>query len=103
MTPHPQQTMMKGVTNPEPPPCPYCREPLYSGPYLCGWCGRDPSAPRRPCRRCGRVTPAAEPTCWNCETVFKSDMRWKVPLIVAIVLLSFVLSFVVAIIKALLG
>jgi predicted amidophosphoribosyltransferase len=95
--------MMKGGTDPEPPPCPYCREPLYSGPYICGRCGRDPSAPRRPCRMCGRVTPTSERACLSCGAVFKSDMRWKVPLIVALFLLSFVLSIAVALIKVLLG
>jgi hypothetical protein len=44
-----------------------------------------------------------ERNCWNCGAVFKSDMRWKVPLIVAFFLLSFVLSIVVALVKVLLG
>ena len=88
---------MKGP-DPEPPPCPYCRAQLDSGPYICGRCGRDPSAPRRPCRRCGRVTPTAEGACWNCGAAFKSDMRWKVPLIVSLFLLSFVLSVLVALV-----
>ena len=94
---------MKGRTDPEPPPCPYCRELLYSGPYICGRCGRNPSAPRRPCPKCGRVTPTAERNCWNCGAAFKSDMRWKVPLIVALFLLSFVLSVAVVLVKALFG
>ena len=101
MTPHPLQTMMKGP-GPEPPPCPYCRAPLSSVSYICGRCGRDPSAPRRPCPKCGRVTPTAERACWNCGAVFKSDMRWKVPLIVALFLLSFVLSVALALVKVLL-
>jgi predicted nucleic acid-binding Zn ribbon protein len=94
--------MMKGP-DPEPPPCPYCRAPLDSGPYICGRCGRDPSAPRRPCPKCGRVTPTAERACLSCGSVFKSDMRWKVPLIVAFFLLSLVLSVVLALVKVLLG
>jgi hypothetical protein len=47
------------------------------------------------------VTPTAEPACLSCGSVFKSDMRWKVPLIVALFLLSFVLSVVVALVKVL--
>ncbi|MFL6229794.1 MAG: hypothetical protein ACJ741_13565 [Pyrinomonadaceae bacterium] len=39
----------------------------------------------------------------SCGVVFKSDMRWKVPLIVALFLLSFVLSVVLAFVKVLLS
>lgn len=74
----------------------YCRAPLNAVRGFCGQCGRDPSAPRRPCQRCGRLTPTAERACWNCGAAFKSDMRWKVPLI-------FVLSVVLALVKVLLG
>ena len=102
MTLHTFQTSVKVTAPGPPPPCPYCRAPLHSGPYVCGRCGRDPSAPRRPCPNCGRVTPTAERNCWNCGAAFKSDMRWKVPLIVALFLLSFVLSIAVALVKVLL-
>jgi predicted amidophosphoribosyltransferase len=85
------------------PPCPYCGAPLASGTWVCARCGRDANAPRRPCPKCGRVTPSAEPACMSCGAVFKSDMRWKVPLIVAIFLLSIVLSVAVALVRVLLG
>jgi hypothetical protein len=49
------------------------------------------------------VTPTSERICWNCGAAFKSDMRWKVPLIVALFLLSFILSIAVALVKVLLG
>jgi hypothetical protein len=48
------------------------------------------------------LTPTAERACWNCGAAFKSDMRWKVPLIVVLFLLSFVLSVVLALVKVLL-
>ncbi|MBV8855409.1 MAG: hypothetical protein JOZ02_00475 [Acidobacteria bacterium] len=48
------------------------------------------------------MTPTAERACWNCGAVFKSDMRWKIPLIVALFLLSFVLSVAVALVSVLL-
>jgi hypothetical protein len=48
------------------------------------------------------VTPTAERACWNCGAAFKNDMRWKVPLIVALFLLSFVLSVALALVKVLL-
>ncbi|MDT7779136.1 MAG: Double zinc ribbon [Acidobacteriota bacterium] len=95
----PLETTMKSGA----PPCPYCSAPLTPGTWLCARCGRDANAPRRPCQRCGRVTPTSERICWNCGEVFKSDMRWKVPLIVALFLLSFILSIAVALVKVLLG
>jgi hypothetical protein len=49
------------------------------------------------------VTPTAERACLSCGAAFKSDMRWKVPLIIALFLLSFVLSVVLALVKLLLG
>jgi predicted nucleic acid-binding Zn ribbon protein len=85
-------------------PCPYCGAHLAAaGNWLCARCGRDANAPRRPCQKCGRVTPTAEPACMGCGEVFKSDMRWKVPLIVALFLLSFVLSVALALVKVFLG
>jgi hypothetical protein len=37
----------------------------------------------------------------SCGAVFKSDMRWKVPLIAAIFLLSIALGFAAALVKVL--
>jgi predicted nucleic acid-binding Zn ribbon protein len=85
------------------PPCLYCGAPLATGTWLCARCGRDSTAPRRPCTKCGRVTPTAERACLNCGSVFKSDMRWKVPLIIFLFLLGIVLSVVVALVRVLLG
>ena len=84
-------------------PCPYCRARLKPDHLYCGQCGRNPSVPRRPCPKCGRVTPTAERACWHCGSVFKSDMRWKVPLIVALFLLSLVLSVGLALVRVLLS
>jgi hypothetical protein len=49
------------------------------------------------------VTPTAERACWGCGAAFKSDMRWKVPLIVFLFIASFLLSVAVAVVRALLG
>ena len=45
------------------------------------------------------MTPSAERACWNCGAVFKSDMSWKIPLIILIVLLSFVFSAALALLN----
>ena len=70
--------------------CPYCYAPA-AGRH-CGACGRDTTAPRRPCRKCGRMAMSSEPACWNCGTGFTNDMWWKIPLIVFLFLLAFVIS-----------
>jgi hypothetical protein len=49
------------------------------------------------------VSPTVGRACWNCGAVFKSDMRWKVPLIVALFLLSIALSVGLALVRVLLG
>ena len=38
----------------------------------------------------------------SCGAIYKSDMRWKIPLIVALFLLSFVLSGAAALVTVLL-
>ena len=78
--------------------CPFCGAPAAAAQF-CGSCGRNTNAPRRPCGSCGRMSPSSERACWHCGANFKSDMRWKVPLIVFLFLLAFVLSIVVALLK----
>lgn len=61
--------------------CPFCggRDPGA----LCLDCGRDKAAPRRVCRQCEHQTPLAEAACHACGHRAVSDLRWKVPVIVA--------------------
>ena len=77
--------------------CPFCRAPAAS--KFCGSCGRDTTAPRRPCTKCGRMVPSSERACWNCGAAFKSDMRWKIPLIIFLFLLAFLISVLLALVK----
>ena len=77
--------------------CPFCGG--TSNSQLCNWCGRDTAAPRRPCPACGRMAPSREPACWNCGAKFKSDMAWKIPLIVLLFVLAFALAIVLAMIR----
>ena len=74
--------------------CPFCGG--TSNSQLCNWCGRDTTAPRRPCRRCGRMSPTAEPVCRNCGAKFKSDMAWKVPVIILLFALAIALGVILA-------
>lgn len=77
--------------------CPFCGAP--SAAKMCAACGRDTTAPRRPCERCRRMVPSNERVCWNCGASFKSEMWWKVPLIVLLFLLAFAISVVLALVR----
>lgn len=70
--------------------CPFCA--AAAPDRQCAACGRDTTAARRPCPTCGRMGPTSEPTCWNCGVAARSDLRWKVPLIVLMFLVALVLS-----------
>jgi hypothetical protein len=77
--------------------CPFCGAPAAE--QFCGSCGRNTTAPRRPCGKCRQMVPSSEPACWNCGAGFKSDMRWKIPLIVFLFLLAFVISVLLALVR----
>jgi hypothetical protein len=70
--------------------CPFCNAAAPG--VQCAACGRDTTAARRPCATCGRMRPSSERACWNCGAVARSELRWKVPLIVLMFLAAFALS-----------
>ncbi len=90
--------MEAGSAMPGPPPlgaaparrCPFCEAGAPGA--QCPSCGRNTTAPRRPCKTCGRMTPAAEAACWNCGAVVRSELRWKVPVIVLLFVAACILS-----------
>lgn len=61
--------------------CPFCggQDPGS----LCLDCGRDKAAPRRICAGCGAQTPLDGKTCHACGQRQTSDLRWKIPTIIA--------------------
>ncbi len=71
-------------------PCPFCGATTRG--ERCPACNQDVTAPRRPCPKCGHLTPSRQRECVHCHTVAKSDLRWKIPLIVAIFVVAFVLA-----------
>lgn len=77
--------------------CPFCGAPAAA--QMCTSCGRDTTAPRRPCGKCGSMAPSCDRGCWNCGAGFKSDLWWKVPLIVLLFLLAFAISVAFALLK----
>ena len=77
--------------------CPFCGG--TSNSQLCNWCGRDTTAPRRPCGKCRRMVPSSERACWNCGAAFSSDLRWKIPLIIFLFVLAFVVSVLLALLR----
>ncbi|MGH9901659.1 MAG: hypothetical protein ACRD68_07585 [Pyrinomonadaceae bacterium] len=74
--------------------CPFCRAPAPT--QFCAACGRDTTAPRRPCRNCRELVPTSERACWSCGARFRSEMLWKIPLIVFLFLLAFAVSVAIA-------
>ena len=50
------------------------------------------SVPQRVCASCKQLSPKTDPACAHCGTTFRSDMRWKIPLIVLLFVLAFVVS-----------
>lgn len=73
--------------------CPFCAAPVTADRDVCALCGRDPTASRRSCRSCQRMTPSAERSCWNCGAKMHSELHWKIPLVIFLLLLSLVLGF----------
>lgn len=72
--------------------CPFCEGDVRDGECLS--CGRDPRAPRRICGQCGQGTPEEETSCCRCRTPFHSEMWWKIPLILTLFVLAFILAVV---------
>jgi hypothetical protein len=73
--------------------CPYCGS---SAPgQTCPTCNRDTTAPRRVCAKCGRITPMTEPVCLGCQTPYRSDMVWKVPVIIVLFIAAIILGIAI--------
>jgi hypothetical protein len=70
--------------------CPYCGSAAPG--QTCPACNRDTTAPRRVCAKCGRITPMTEPVCVGCQTPYRSDLMWKVPVIVALFIAAIILA-----------
>jgi hypothetical protein len=77
--------------------CPFCGASSVGS--ICAVCGRDTTAARRPCPNCNEMSPTSERTCWNCGTVFKSELAWKIPVIIALFALVFGLSLAIHLIR----
>jgi predicted amidophosphoribosyltransferase len=74
--------------------CPFCGA-AATAPRCVG-CGRDPTASRRVCSACQRLTPKAATACVHCGAAAASDLWWQVPLIVLMFAAAAVLAFVIA-------
>lgn len=69
--------------------CPYCGTPAAG--QICANCRRDTTARRRVCSKCERLTPSVEPACLACGKRYMSDVVWKVPLIIAIIISALII------------
>ena len=83
--------------------CPFCdsTEELAAGKHDCPSCGHDRTAPRRFCgdKQRARMTPKAENACVHCGQNAKSELRWKIPVIILLFVLAFAIALVVAILE----
>jgi len=71
--------------------CPFCGADTNTD--YCSSCKRDTRAPRRICSECGKMSPVAEEVCCHCGMEVKSDLSWKIPLIILMFVLAFVITF----------
>lgn len=62
---------------------------------MCLSCGRDPTAIRRPCKYCGKITPSNEATCCHCGMHFRNELIRKILLIVVLFVAAFTLNILI--------
>jgi len=74
----------------QPFPCPFCGAQAIAP--RCMTCQRDPRSPRRICGHCQKQTPTNEPKCMHCQFTPGSELSWKVPVIVLMFIVAFVLA-----------
>jgi predicted amidophosphoribosyltransferase len=72
--------------------CPYCGY-ANAAPLACPACQRNPSAPRRICPDCKRMTPKNEARCCHCAHVFGNELSWKIPVVILVIILATALQF----------
>jgi len=70
--------------------CPFCG--ANARHELCPGCGRNVGLPRLICTSCQKQTPKAEKVCCHCGQSQKSDLRWKLPLIIAMFVAAAILT-----------
>jgi len=75
--------------------CPFCDDVAGGDP--CGACGRAPTASRRLCPSCKKMSPLDEPECSHCGKLFRNELRWKVPVIIIMFVAAIAASVIVRI------
>lgn len=78
-------------------PCPFCGTTARG--ELCGACNRDITAARRVCTKCQKMTPVSERVCYHCGSKEGSELAWKVPVIIIMFIVAFLLSIAIALIR----
>jgi len=74
-------------------PCPFCGATTKR--ELCPACGRSVTARRIVCASCQKQTPKDEKACCHCGQTHKSDLRWKIPLIITLFVLAAVITILI--------
>jgi predicted amidophosphoribosyltransferase len=84
--------MVSAITD-TPRKCPFCE--AETNERMCTSCHRDTAAIRKICSACGKMTPKKEDYCCHCRKKFRSDLAWKIPIIILLFLLVLVISILV--------
>ena len=78
--------------------CPFCgHSPVAGG--VCPTCHRDPTARRRVCGACGKMTPFSEPACVACGAKHGSELPGKVAIILALFAAALAVSVLLAMVR----
>jgi uncharacterized paraquat-inducible protein A len=76
--------------------CPFCDQPLSTPGGTCDSCRRPSSAPRRKCQKCAPGwIPKTESACPRCHAPFRSDLHWRIPVVILLLVAGTLLSILV--------
>lgn len=73
--------------------CPFCSEPAPE--RICGDCKRDTTMPRHPCKICRMIVPNSETHCWHCGAPVRSELRWKLPVIILVFVIVMLINAII--------
>ncbi len=75
--------------------CPFCDGKVHH--LSCTNCGRNTRVTRRRCGGCQRFNPSSEITCIHCGGRFRSEYRWKIPVMVVVILIGILVQVAITI------
>ncbi|MFT4703696.1 MAG: putative amidophosphoribosyltransferase [Bradymonadia bacterium] len=74
--------------------CPFCSGEIAG--VNCVSCGTDITAPRTVCKGCGTLKLSSSKSCEQCGTLHRSEMTWKIPLIIGMFIIVIIINVALA-------